>query len=128
LKPCPLVKDSYQIKNWHWLCKDNNLVIFPVSQGCIVPGLFFTSWGSSPALNFGEKLHGIFAKVLNFALSWKCKYAINFDRGGYYPFNWKPIWCSAIYLSWIMSNTNTAVFCTKLFWISKSNLGHNIIV
>jgi hypothetical protein len=25
-------------------------------------GLFFTSWGSSPALNFGEKLHGIFAK------------------------------------------------------------------
>jgi hypothetical protein len=26
------------------------------------PGLFFTGWGSSPALNFGEKLHGIFAK------------------------------------------------------------------
>jgi hypothetical protein len=25
-------------------------------------GLFFTDWGSSPALNFGGKLHGIFAK------------------------------------------------------------------
>jgi hypothetical protein len=25
-------------------------------------GLFFTGWGSSPALNFGEKLYGIFAK------------------------------------------------------------------
>jgi hypothetical protein len=25
-------------------------------------GLFFTSWGSSPAFNFGKKLHGIFAK------------------------------------------------------------------
>jgi hypothetical protein len=25
-------------------------------------GFFFTGWGSSPALNFGEKLHSIFAK------------------------------------------------------------------
>jgi hypothetical protein len=25
-------------------------------------GLFFTGWGSSPALKLGEKLHGIFAK------------------------------------------------------------------
>jgi hypothetical protein len=28
----------------------------------ILPGLFFTDWGRSPALNFGEKLHGLFAK------------------------------------------------------------------
>jgi hypothetical protein len=27
-----------------------------------MPGLFFTGWGSSPALNFGEKIHCIFAK------------------------------------------------------------------
>jgi hypothetical protein len=27
-----------------------------------IPGLLFTGWGSSPALNFGEKLHDIFAK------------------------------------------------------------------
>jgi hypothetical protein len=25
-------------------------------------GLFLTGWGSSPVLNVGEKLHGIFAK------------------------------------------------------------------
>jgi hypothetical protein len=28
----------------------------------LLSGLFFTVWGSSPALNFGAKLHGIFAK------------------------------------------------------------------
>jgi hypothetical protein len=24
------------------------------------PGLFFTGWGSSPALNFGKKIHSIY--------------------------------------------------------------------
>jgi hypothetical protein len=28
----------------------------------IISRVFFTGWGSSPALNFGGKLHGIFAK------------------------------------------------------------------
>jgi hypothetical protein len=27
-----------------------------------IAGLFFTGWGSSPALNFGGKSHGIIAK------------------------------------------------------------------
>jgi hypothetical protein len=36
------------------------IVIFKDFPDC--PRAFFTGWGSSPALNFREKLHVIFAK------------------------------------------------------------------
>jgi hypothetical protein len=51
----------------------------------LLAGLFFTGWGSSPALNFGEKLHSIFAngerKNFNSIFGENCMILENFSLG-----------------------------------------------